>query len=41
MPVTNMAELDAMIARVKKAQEEFATYSRASRQNLPCSVSCS
>lgn len=26
MPVTNMAELDAMIARVKKAQEEFATY---------------
>ncbi|HHF3202521.1 TPA: bifunctional acetaldehyde-CoA/alcohol dehydrogenase [Vibrio alginolyticus] len=28
MPVTNMAELDAMIARVKKAQEEFATYSQ-------------
>lgn len=28
MPVTNMAELDAMIARVKKAQEEFATFSQ-------------
>ncbi|MCS0289169.1 bifunctional acetaldehyde-CoA/alcohol dehydrogenase [Vibrio alginolyticus] len=28
MPVTNMAELDAMVARVKKAQEEFATYSQ-------------
>ena len=27
MPVTNMAELDAMVARVK-AQEEFATYSQ-------------
>ena len=31
MPVTNMAELDAMIARVKKAQEEFATYSLKSK----------
>lgn len=28
MPVTNLAELDAMIARVKKAQEEFATFSQ-------------
>ncbi|MFB9188532.1 bifunctional acetaldehyde-CoA/alcohol dehydrogenase [Vibrio ostreicida] len=28
MPVTNMAELDAMVARVKKAQETFATYSQ-------------
>ncbi|PSW18716.1 bifunctional acetaldehyde-CoA/alcohol dehydrogenase [Photobacterium sanctipauli] len=28
MPVTNMAELDAMIARVKAAQKEFATYSQ-------------
>ncbi len=28
MPVTNMAELDAMVARVKKAQEEFATFSQ-------------
>jgi len=28
MPVTNMAELDAMVARVKKAQEEFSTYSQ-------------
>ncbi|MGR5146179.1 bifunctional acetaldehyde-CoA/alcohol dehydrogenase [Photobacterium alginatilyticum] len=28
MPVTNMAELDAMIARVKAAQKEFATFSQ-------------
>ncbi|GHA48785.1 bifunctional acetaldehyde-CoA/alcohol dehydrogenase [Photobacterium aphoticum] len=28
MPVTNVAELDAMIARVKAAQKEFATYSQ-------------
>ncbi|WP_413110434.1 bifunctional acetaldehyde-CoA/alcohol dehydrogenase [Thaumasiovibrio sp. DFM-14] len=28
MPVTNMAELDAMIARVKTAQKEFATFSQ-------------
>ena len=28
MPVTNMAELDAMVARVKAAQKEFATYSQ-------------
>jgi len=28
MPVTNLAELDALVARVKKAQEEFATYSQ-------------
>nr|WP_086940212.1 bifunctional acetaldehyde-CoA/alcohol dehydrogenase [Thaumasiovibrio occultus] len=28
MPVTNVAELDAMIARVKQAQKEFATYSQ-------------
>ncbi len=28
MPVTNMAELDAMVARVKAAQAEFATYSQ-------------
>ncbi|CCN47959.1 Aldehyde-alcohol dehydrogenase (Includes: Alcohol dehydrogenase; Acetaldehyde dehydrogenase (acetylating); Pyruvate-formate-lyase deactivase) [Vibrio nigripulchritudo MADA3029] len=28
MPVTNLAELDAMIARVKAAQAEFATYSQ-------------
>ncbi|MGR5127310.1 bifunctional acetaldehyde-CoA/alcohol dehydrogenase [Photobacterium swingsii] len=28
MPVTNMAELDAMVARVKAAQKEFATFSQ-------------
>ncbi|MEZ9833796.1 bifunctional acetaldehyde-CoA/alcohol dehydrogenase [Vibrio breoganii] len=28
MPVTNMAELDALVARVKAAQEEFATFSQ-------------
>ncbi len=28
MPVTNMTELDAMVARVKAAQKEFATYSQ-------------
>ncbi|RTZ14134.1 bifunctional acetaldehyde-CoA/alcohol dehydrogenase [Vibrio aquaticus] len=28
MPVTNLAELDAMVARVKAAQEEFATFSQ-------------
>ncbi|WP_064602697.1 bifunctional acetaldehyde-CoA/alcohol dehydrogenase [Photobacterium sp. J15] len=28
MPVTNLAELDALVARVKKAQEEFATFSQ-------------
>ena len=28
MPVTNLAELDALVARVKAAQEEFATYSQ-------------
>ncbi|WP_299014557.1 bifunctional acetaldehyde-CoA/alcohol dehydrogenase [uncultured Photobacterium sp.] len=28
MPVTNMAELDAMIARVKAAQKEFASFSQ-------------
>ncbi len=28
MPVTNIDELNAMIARVKKAQKEFATYSQ-------------
>jgi len=28
MPVTNLAELDALVARVKKAQEEFSTYSQ-------------
>ncbi|OAN18451.1 bifunctional acetaldehyde-CoA/alcohol dehydrogenase [Photobacterium jeanii] len=28
MPVTNVAELDAMIARVKAAQKEFATFSQ-------------
>ncbi len=26
MPVTNLAELDALVARVKAAQEEFATF---------------
>ncbi|MEZ8038153.1 bifunctional acetaldehyde-CoA/alcohol dehydrogenase [Vibrio sp. 10N.222.54.F12] len=28
MPVTNLAELDALVARVKAAQEEFATFSQ-------------
>ncbi|WP_261835108.1 bifunctional acetaldehyde-CoA/alcohol dehydrogenase [Vibrio ishigakensis] len=28
MPVTNMAELDALVARVKAAQAEFATFSQ-------------
>ncbi|MCG6345100.1 bifunctional acetaldehyde-CoA/alcohol dehydrogenase [Vibrio fluvialis] len=28
MPVTNLAELDALVARVKAAQAEFATYSQ-------------
>ncbi|MFS1874906.1 bifunctional acetaldehyde-CoA/alcohol dehydrogenase [Enterovibrio norvegicus] len=28
MPVTNVAELNAMVERVKKAQKEFATYSQ-------------
>ena len=28
MPVTNIKELDALVTRVKKAQEEFATYSQ-------------
>ncbi|ORT50209.1 acetaldehyde dehydrogenase [Vibrio sp. qd031] len=28
MPVSNMAELDALVARVKAAQEEFATFSQ-------------
>ncbi|MDP5253754.1 MULTISPECIES: bifunctional acetaldehyde-CoA/alcohol dehydrogenase [unclassified Vibrio] len=28
MPVTNLAELDALVARVKKAQAEFATFSQ-------------
>ncbi len=28
MPVTNMAELDAMVARVKAAQQEYATFSQ-------------
>ncbi|MGR5222735.1 bifunctional acetaldehyde-CoA/alcohol dehydrogenase [Vibrio parahaemolyticus] len=28
MPVTNMAEIDALVARVKKAQKEFATFSQ-------------
>ncbi|MGF1756797.1 bifunctional acetaldehyde-CoA/alcohol dehydrogenase [Photobacterium sagamiensis] len=28
MPVTNMAELDAMVARVKAAQKEFSTFSQ-------------
>ncbi|GAD88410.1 MULTISPECIES: bifunctional acetaldehyde-CoA/alcohol dehydrogenase [Vibrio] len=28
MPVTNMAELDALVARVKAAQEEFSTFSQ-------------
>ncbi len=28
MPVTNIEELDAMVARVKKAQKEFATFSQ-------------
>ncbi|OOF33793.1 bifunctional acetaldehyde-CoA/alcohol dehydrogenase [Salinivibrio costicola subsp. alcaliphilus] len=28
MPVTNIAELNAMVERVKKAQQEFATYSQ-------------
>ncbi|MFD2179998.1 bifunctional acetaldehyde-CoA/alcohol dehydrogenase [Veronia pacifica] len=28
MPVTNIAELNAMVARVKKAQREFATFSQ-------------
>ncbi|WBA07919.1 bifunctional acetaldehyde-CoA/alcohol dehydrogenase [Salinivibrio kushneri] len=28
MPVTNIAELNAMVERVKKAQKEFATYSQ-------------
>ena len=28
MPVTNIAELDAMVARVKAAQKEFATFSQ-------------
>jgi acetaldehyde dehydrogenase/alcohol dehydrogenase len=28
MPVTNVAELDELIARVKKAQREFATFSQ-------------
>ena len=28
MPVTNLAELDALVARVKNAQAEFATYSQ-------------
>ena len=28
MPVTNLAELDALVARVKAAQEEFSTFSQ-------------
>ena len=28
MPVTNIKELDALVTRVKKAQEEFSTYSQ-------------
>jgi len=28
MPVTNLAELDALVERVKAAQAEFATYSQ-------------
>ena len=28
MPVTNLAELDALVNRVKAAQEEFATFSQ-------------
>ncbi len=28
MPVTNLAELDALVARVKAAQAEFATFSQ-------------
>ncbi|WP_122054587.1 bifunctional acetaldehyde-CoA/alcohol dehydrogenase [Vibrio sp. Evd11] len=28
MPVTNLAELDALVARVKAAQEDFATFSQ-------------
>lgn len=28
MPVTNMAELDALVARVKAAQEEFSTFTQ-------------
>ncbi|MEZ8195093.1 bifunctional acetaldehyde-CoA/alcohol dehydrogenase [Vibrio cortegadensis] len=28
MPVTNLAELDALVSRVKAAQEEFATFSQ-------------
>ncbi len=28
MPVTNLAELDALVARVQAAQKEFATYSQ-------------
>ncbi len=42
MPVTNLAELDALVTRVKAAQEEFATFfSRESRCNLPRSFSSS
>ena len=28
MPVSNLAELDALVARVKAAQEEFSTFSQ-------------
>ena len=28
MPVTNLAELDALVARVKVAQKEFASFSQ-------------
>ena len=28
MPVTNLAELDALVARVKAAQKEFASFSQ-------------
>ncbi|STT07660.1 alcohol dehydrogenase [Klebsiella michiganensis] len=36
MAVTNVAELNALVERVKKAQREYAQFhSRTSRQNLP------
>lgn len=42
MPVTNVAELNAMVERVKKAQKEFATYSQEQvDKNLPrCVFGC-
>ena len=36
MPVTNLAELDALVARVKAAQKEFASFSQEQVDAIIC-----